>query len=650
MRRAALEYALTATGTFGALLALLGVDVDREAASIHAEESMRFFYAFALLLACSYSARTQGVTPRPSTPWWKGAVLYEIYPRSFQDSNSDGIGDLKGITNRLAYLERLGVDAIWLTPAYPSPQVDFGYDISDYEAIDPQYGTMADFDQLIAEASERRIHIVMDMVLNHTSEEHPWFSASRSSRSSDKRDWYVWRDPKGYTADGKPIPPNNWQSVFGHSAWEWDARTQQFYYHRFYAQQPDLNWRNPAVEQAMFGVLRFWLNKGVSGFRLDAVPALYEDPQMRDEPLAHPGDPSPEPELNHIYTSDEPELHPLMERLRKLVASYPGDRVLVGETYVPKVEKLLPWYGGAAKDELQLPMDMMLGFGDGDDTGTKHLNAAHFREALSDAETKLNGAEPLFVFANHDTSRDWDRFGDGVHNAAIARIIATVLLTSRDTALLYYGEEIGMHTQTPNRIEDVRDPIGRERWPKDKGRDGERTPMQWMPGPQAGFSSAPHTWLPVEEDYRTVNVRSEEQDPGSLLRWYMQLMQLRKENAAFAPDATMEVLPNTVPDVLAYIRTGADSKRVLVVINMSADQQAFDLDSFVRKADSFTTFALSGGSSTGVLGVPAAGAPQNLRFPNKHGETVELSPFSVWIVAADTGKAHTVGMQAGSSR
>ncbi len=509
---------------------------------------------------------------------------------------------------------------------------------------------MEDFDQLLADAGERHIHVLMDMVLNHTSDQHPWFAESRSSRTSAKREWYIWRDPKGYTPDGKPIPPNNWQSVFGHSAWEWDAGTKQFYYHRFYAQQPDLNWRNPAVEQAMFGVLRFWLDKGVAGFRLDAIPALYEDPQMRDEPPAHPGDTSPEPELSHIYTSDGPELHPLMERLRKLVASYSGDRVLVGETYVPKIEDLVPWYGGAAKDELQLPMDTMLGFGDGDDAGTNHLNAAHFRSAIEDAETKLEGGEPLFVFANHDSPRDWDRFGDGVHDAAIAKIIAAVLLTTRDTALLYYGEEIGMHTQTPTRIEDVRDPIGRERWPKDKGRDGERTPMQWMPGPQAGFSSAPHTWLPVEGDYRTVNVRSEEQEPESLLSWYRKLMQLRKSNPAFAPEAKIEVLRNTAPDVLAYVRTGADGRRVLVAMNMGNQAQNFDLDTFVRKANSLTTLAGSDGGTIGVVGGMPSGAPRGPALSGKPGETLMLPPFALSILAADADRAPQAAIPKSSPR
>ncbi len=544
-----------------------------------------------------------------ATPWWKGATLYEIYPRSFQDSNGDGIGDLNGITSRLPYLEKLGIDGIWLSPAYPSPQVDFGYDISNYEAVDPQYGTMADFDRLLAQAKQHHIRILMDMVMNHTSDKHPWFVESRSSRTNPKRDWYVWRDPKGYTADGKPIPPNNWQSGFGHSAWEWDAKTKQFYYHRFYVQQPDLNWRNPAVEKAMFDVLRFWLDRGVAGFRLDAIPALFEDPQLRDETPTGGTNAYGDPNITSKYTDDLPEVHDVMRRMRKVVASYPGDRVLIGETYLPNVADLDKWYGGAKKDELQLPMDMLLGF------GSKKLDAARYRTVIHDAETGLNGSEPLFVFSNHDNPRDWDRLGDGVHDLAIAKIVATMMLTTRDTALLYYGEEIGMRTHPPTRIEDVRDPVGRTGWPKDKGRDGERTPMQWTAGAQAGFSTDPHTWLPVAADHTTVNVESEQNEPDSLLRWYLQLTQLRKTNPAFAPDAKIDVLMNTAPDILAFTRTGADGGKVLVAMNMSAQPQTLDTAAYVASGSALRTLA-------------ASNAPENNTVRDKQ---VVLPPFSSWI-------------------
>ncbi len=562
------------------------------------------------LLALAPCAHSQTAAPSP-TPWWKGAVLYEIYPRSFQDSNGDGVGDLNGITSRLDYLQRLGIDGIWISPAYPSPQVDFGYDISNYEAVDPQYGTLADFDKLVAQATEHHVRIVLDMVMNHTSDKHPWFEQSRSSRTNPKRDWYVWRDPKGYTADGKPIPPNNWQSVFGHSAWEWDAPTKQFYYHRFYVQQPDLNWRNPAVEEAMFGVLRFWLDRGVAGFRLDAITALFEDPQMRDDPAAGGVNAYGDPNLTSRYTDNLPEVHGVIERMRQLVASYSGDRVLVGETYLPNFGELDKWYGGAAKNELQLPMDMLLGFGG--ESG-RRLDASHFRTAINDAETGLQGSEPLFVFSNHDNQRDWDRFGDGVHNLAIAKILATMLLTTRDTALLYYGEELGMQTHTPATRDEVQDPIGRLGWPKEKGRDGERTPMQWTAGAQAGFSTDPHTWLPVAADHAAINVETEQQDPNSLLRWYQQLMQLRKHNPAFAPDAQIQVLMDTPGDVLAYLRTGADGEQVLVAMNMGLREQPLDVSKLLSNKGAVATLLKSGDLA------PALTSGQ-----------VMLPPFSTWI-------------------
>jgi alpha-glucosidase len=578
---------------------------------------MKSLLLSALLCASAVSLVAQtGPAAKPSAmPWWKGAVLYEIYPRSYQDSNGDGIGDLNGIDQRLGYLQKLGIQAIWIAPMYPSPQIDFGYDISNYEAVDPQYGTMADFDKLLADAKAHNIRILLDMVLNHTSDKDPWFAESRSSRTNPKRDWYVWKDPKGYTAEGQPIPPNNWQSGFGHSAWEWDAGTKQFYYHRFYVQQPDLNWRNPAVEKAMFDVMRFWLDKGVAGFRLDAIPSLFEDPQMRDETETGGTNAFGDPKITSKYTDNLPEVHDVIVRMRKMVEGYPGNRVLVGETYLPNVAELDKWYGGAKKDELQLPMDMMLGFGSGY-AGKKALDATHFRTVIHDAETRLNGSEPLFVFSNHDNPRDWDRYGDGVHDLAIAKILAAMLLTTRDTALLYYGEELGMRTETPTRKDDVQDPIGRLGWPKEKGRDGERTPMQWTPGAQAGFSTDAKTWLPIPADHAQINVETEMGEPDSLLRWYLQLMQLRKGNAALAPDATIDVLLGTQKDVLAYVRTGADGKKVLVAMNMSATPEVLDTTPFVTGGGLQTLAA----SNAPVGNVVTAG-------------TASLPGFSVWVAA-----------------
>ena len=512
-----------------------------------------------------------GSAPVLDNTWWKHAVIYEIYPRSFQDSNGDGIGDLNGITQRLDYLQALGVDAIWISPMYPSPQVDFGYDISDYENIDPQYGTLKDFDRLMEEAKKRNIRVILDMVLNHTSDKDKWFIESASSRKNKKRDWYVWSDGKP-GPNGTPVPPNNWESLFGGSAWEYMPQTKSFYYHKFYKQQPDLNWRNPEVEKAMFGVMQFWLDRGVAGYRLDAIPTLFEDPQQRNEPATGGTNAQGDPNLDHVYTDNLPEVHDVMRRMRAMVAKYPGDRVLIGETYLPNTAELDKWYGGANKDELHLPMDMIVGF-------SNKLDANMFRARISEVETLVHGSQPLLVFDNHDNIRSWERYGDGVHNVAIAKILATMLFTTRATALMYYGEELGMVTSTPTRVEDVRDPIGRTGWPNEKGRDGERTPMQWDPTPpQAGFSTSATTWLPVASNYKTVNVQTELADPNSLLNWHKNLIEMRRKRDAVR-DGGMVMLDGTNPSVLSYVRTAPPGHHnIVVALNMTAQPQKIALD------------------------------------------------------------------------
>jgi alpha-glucosidase len=543
-------------------------------------------------------------------PWWRNAVIYEIYPRSFQDSNGDGVGDLNGIAQRLDYLQQLGVDAIWIAPMYPSPQVDFGYDISDYESVDPQYGSLADLDGLIAQARKRHIRVILDMVLNHTSDQHPWFLDASKSRSATHQDFYVWNDGKTDPA-GAHRPPNNWISLFGGSAWTWVPAVDQFYYHMFYKQQPDLNWRNPKVESAMFASMRFWLDRGIAGFRLDAITALFEDPLLRDEATLGGTNAQGDPNVSREYTDNLPEVHAVMRRLRAMVDGYPDQRLLIGETYVPKTKDLDAWYGGEHHDELHLPMDTLLGLGD-------KLNAAHFRQMLSEADTQLHGAQPLFVFDNHDNRRSWERYGDGTHNADIAKIVATLLLTSRSAALLYQGEEIGQTTSTPTRREDVRDPIGISGWPKEKGRDGERTPMQWDVSPQAGFSSNPHTWLPVTPNYPTVNVASESADPNSLLNWHRRLIALRRTHAALR-QGRLVMLDRDNGSVLTYERVSPQGHAVLVTLNMSATPQSVTLD-----------FKLPGVKSAGwktVLGNQASATV------TASGVTVALSPFGAWVGA-----------------
>jgi alpha-glucosidase len=539
--------------------------------------------------------------------WWHNAVIYEIYPRSFQDSNGDGIGDLNGITQRLDYLQALGVTAIWIAPLFPSPQVDFGYDISDYENVDPQYGTLADFDRLLAEARRRNIRIVLDMVLNHTSDQHPWFRGAAASRGDPKHDWYVWNDGVK-DASGTVHPPNNWISLFGGSAWQWMPAVSQYYYHEFYRAQPDLNWRNPEVEQAMLDALRFWLGRGVSGFRLDAITTLFEDAQLRNEPEQPGVNAQGDPIVNRSYTDNLPEVHGVIRRMREMVDGYPADRVLIGETYLPNTAELDKWYGGALHDELHLPMDMLVGF-------TNKLDAPTLRSRLLEVQTQVHGSQPLLVFDNHDNIRSWDRYGDGVHNAEIAKIIATLLLTSRATALLYQGEEIGQVTTVPTRVEDVRDPIGITGWPREKGRDGERTPMQWdTSNAQAGFSTNPKTWLPVPAGYASVNVKSELADPGSLLNWHRKLIGLRHTRPALAT-GRMVMLDVQNTNVLSYVRVTKDGKAILVALNMSATPQTVSLDvksAGVRQAV-LTTLMVSPGSmerpvSAGTITLPAYAA------------------------------------------
>jgi alpha-glucosidase len=568
--------------------------------------------ALAALLACVASLRMPAVAaPAPTDvePWWRHAVIYEIYPRSFQDSNGDGTGDLNGITQRLDYLQELGVDAIWIAPIYPSPQVDFGYDVSDYEAVDPLYGTLADFDRLLAEARRRHLHVILDMVLNHTSDQHPWFLDAARSHDSRYHDFYVWSAGKLDTA-GHRQPPNNWVSLFGGSAWEFVPAVGQFYYHRFYRQQPDLNWRNREVEQAMFAALRFWLDRGVAGFRLDAITELFEDAKLRDAPLLGGTNALGDPNLSDIYTKNLPEVHGVMRRLRAMIDTYPGERVLIGETYLAKTSDLDAWYGGARHDELQLPMDTLVGLG-------SRLDANTFRQYLLESQTELHHSQPLLVFDNHDNVRSWDRFGDGVHDAQIARIVAALLLTARDTALMYQGQEIGQRTAPPRRVEDVRDPIGVRGWPREKGRDGERTPMQWdASNAQAGFSTNPHTWLPVTADYRTVNVQSEAADPSSLLNWYRRLIALRRSNRALRSGRMLMLDPGNA-SVLSYARVSDQGETVIVSLNMSSRPQSVSLGlAHAGVRGSHLTTLLS---SPGPLPDGAASGPR------------ALPPYAAWV-------------------
>ncbi|TLY64777.1 MAG: DUF3459 domain-containing protein, partial [Gammaproteobacteria bacterium] len=385
-------------------------------------------------------------------------------------------------------------------------------------------------------------------------------------------------------------------------------------YHMFYRQQPDLNWRNPQVERAMFAAMRFWLDRGVAGFRLDAITTLFEDAKLRDEPALGGTNAQGDPILSDLYTNNLPEVHGVIQRMRAMIDAYPGERVLIGETYVPKTADLDPWYGGALHNELQLPMDTLVGLGN-------KLDASSFRQHLIEAETQIHHSQPLLVFDNHDNIRSWDRFGDGVHNDEIARIVAALLLTSRATALLYQGEEIGQRTATPTRVEDVRDPIGITGWPKEKGRDGERTPMQWdTSNAQAGFSTNPKTWLPVPPDYRTVNAQTESADPHSLLNWHRRLIALRRNYSALRSGRTV-MLDEINASVLTYARVAAHGGTIIVSLNMSPRPQSITLDA--------PAAGLSGTHYRTLLSSPeaiiAAAASQPIALP----------AFGAWVAALE---------------
>jgi alpha-glucosidase len=563
---------------------------------------LRFFIAIIILfvivmiLPRLFARRPSEPTiSAPPTEWWQRAVFYEVYPRSFADSNNDGLGDLPGITSRLDYLRDLGVDAIWITPCFPSPQVDFGYDVSNYEDIDPIYGTLADLDRLITEAKKRNIRIILDFVMNHTSDQHPWFLDSKSSRTSAHRDWYIWRDGKG---PGKP--PNNWTSVFGGSAWQFDPTTGQYYYHYFYPQQPDLNWRNPAVKKAMLDSVRFWYERGIAGFRLDAVDTLFEDPNLTDNPVLPGTNKFGDPNTLEKYNAKLPEVHDVLRDLRSLSNQY--NAVLVGETWTKTIAELKAYYG-QHDNELQMPMDFLF-------TSVPTLSATEFRRQI---EGVNSAGWPVYVISNHDIVRSYTRWGDGVHNDQIAKVMAALYLTLRGTPIMYYGEEIGMKNTDPTSKEEVKDPIGIRGWPKEKGRDGERTPMQWSDAPNAGFSTV-EPWLPVPPAYKTYNVESELKDPSSILNFYRRILSLRHSEQALEEGSWIAVNEKD-KNVLGYLRRSA-SESVLVVLNMTSSPQSIKLKlgsqglASARPATLLTTLASPPVSISGKI---------------------KLDPFAVWI-------------------
>lgn len=480
--------------------------------------------------------------------WWRHAIFYEVYPRSFQDSNGDGVGDINGIIERLPYLLALGIDAVWLSPVFPSPMADFGYDISDYIGIDPLFGTMEDFDALVKAAHRSGLKIILDLVPNHTSDQHPWFVESRSSRDNPKRDWYIWREPG--PGGG---PPNNWLSEFGGSAWEYDAATRQYYYHAFLAKQPDLNWRNPAVRQAIHDVMRFWLGKGVDGFRVDVIWHLIKDSEFRDNP-SNPDFRSGRPPNQRIlplYTTDQAEVHDVIAEMRRVVDEF-DSRVLIGEIYLP-FERLVTYYG---KDlaGAHLPFNFAL--------LSAPWNAREIEKLIDEYEAALPaGAWPNWVLGNHDRPRVASRVGQEQ-----ARVAAMLLLTLRGTPTLYYGDEIGMH-QVAIAPEQVRDPFEKNVPGIGVGRDGCRTPMQWNALPYAGFSTSV-PWLPLSDDFTHENVVNLEADSRSILNLYKALIDLRKRRRELVSGAYVPIAAEG--DLLLY-RRQCEDEAVVIALNLGSE-------------------------------------------------------------------------------
>jgi alpha-glucosidase len=563
--------------------------------------------------------------------WWQTAVFYQIYPRSFADSNGDGIGDFKGMIEKLDYLADLGVDAIWLSPHFPSPNWDCGYDVANYTDVAPEYGTLEDFKLFLQEAHARNIRVILDLVLNHTSDQHPWFLASKSSRDNPRADWYIWVDS----------PPNNWQSCFDGEAWTYVPERDQYYYHYFMKQQPDLNWHNPDVKKAMWDVVRFWLDLGVDGYRLDAIATIYEDPNLtpHDVPLDLAGlrnasdlarTPAERKKLERYWHDmfknqlGQPGLHELMKELRAVLDEYDGDRMLVGEDDDIR-------YMGTGEDELHLVFNFPL-------MRAERITPAHIRRNQKERLAQLDALParrgwPCNTLGNHDSSRIYTRFGDRQHDAELARLHAALVLTLRGTPFLYNGEEIGMTDMIimdPTKLRDTMatwyydrlvnelkvDPQEAALRAGQMSRDKNRTPMQWSNSPNAGFSPADvQTWLPVNPDYQEgINVRDQQQNPSSLLNYYKQLLQVRKGSPALLAGEYIPV-HNTAKDYFAFLRQ-SDGQTVLVILNFS--DRKLELD--------FSRTRGVKGHDLQVL-FSSAERPKTARPP--HGLTI--SPFEVFI-------------------
>lgn len=484
--------------------------------------------------------------------WWHKGVVYQVYPRSFKDSDGDGVGDLRGIIEKLDYLKQLGINAVWVSPIYPSPMADFGYDVSDYTGIHPLFGNMDDFDELLREVHRREMKLILDFVPNHSSNEHPWFLKSGSSRENPKRDWYIWKDP---APNGGP--PNNWMSVFGGSAWEMDEKTGQYYYHAFLKEQPDLNWRNPEVQKAMFDAMRFWLKKGVDGFRVDVMWHMIKDEHFRDNP--------PNPEYNEkmssfnkvipAYSTDQDEVHDIVEKMRDVIEEF-DERLLIGEIYLP-ISNLVKYYGHE-NNGAHLPFNFQL------------LEIPWDAEKINATINEYEGALPEngwpnWVLGNHDKSRIATRVGK--EQAGVA---AMLLFTLRGTPTVYYGDELGMEdVDIPK--EQIKDPQALNEPGVGKSRDPQRTPMQWDDSKNAGFTKG-DPWLPLSPHYEEQNVKKQWDKEESMLKFHRKLLQIRAAESALHIGDYVPVFTNK--DLLSYIRE-YENRKFLIVLNLGASELDF---------------------------------------------------------------------------
>jgi len=522
--------------------------------------------------------------------WWRGGVIYQIYPRSFQDTNGDGIGDLPGILRRIDYLASLGVDCIWLSPIFPSPQADMGYDVSNYTDIDPLFGTLQNFDSLIERAHALGMKIIIDQVISHTSDHHPWFQESRVSRTNARNDWYVWADP---LPDGSP--PNNWLSVFGGSSWEWNPTRGQYYLHNFLISQPDLNFHNRDVQDALLDTMRFWLERGVDGFRLDTVNFYFHDQKLRSNPPVRRSA-NQVPAVNpydmqdHIYSKTQMENLDFLKRLRSLMDEFPGTTT-VGEVGDADraVEIMAAYTAGGDKLHMCYSFEFL-----GEQFGPEH-----FRSRVEGFFKAGPDGWPCWSFSNHDVMRHVSRWAKhGVSAAAVGRQMAALLLTLKGTACLYQGEELGL-TETDLMFEELTDPRGIRFWPEDKGRDGCRTPIPWDAGePPNGFTTGT-PWLPVKPQQSALNAAGQEDDQSSMLNFYRRILQWRKQHPVLRSGEISFI--DTAEPVLAFRRTGPDGD-MTCVFNLSPEPVTLDLSGVPPALDAMSEAAELNGNSLVLAG------------------------------------------------